>query len=736
MSRVLTQGMHMNSRHRAIEWINRRPASEPLNRRPPADVFGENVFNREMMKHYLAKEVFKALEASIEQRELLDRRLADPVANGIKAWALDRGATHYTHWFQPLTGRAAEKHDSFIEISEGEAMHKFSGTELAQQEPDASAFPSGGLRSTFEARGYTAWDCSSPAFIFETTYGKTLCIPTIFVSYRGEALDFKIPLLKSVRLLEKVSLDLCRLFEEKIDRVIPTLGLEQEYFLVDRTLHDLRPDLLMTGRTLVGAAPARGQQLDDHYFGAIPERVFAFMTELEEEAHKHGIPLKTRHNEVAPGQFECAPAFESINVALDHGLLVMDLIDRIARKHHFVALLHEKPFEGLSGSGKHSNWSLMTNAGKNLLAPGKDPQENLMFLAFFVSVIHAVNDHADLLRSTVASPGNDLRLGDKEAPPVIMSVFIGKFLSKILNDIENPPRKRKHEPEDDLLRLGINEIPELLLDNTDKNRTSPFAFTGNKFEFRAVGASANSSNAMTILNVIVADKILELTEHIEAKLRRGRPLESAVLDLLKDSISSSRGIRFEGDGYSAEWIRTAKSRGLKDIQHTPYALDALLEKKSLDLFEKHHIFSEPEITARYEILLRDYVGKRRIETDVLLEIIQTQIIPIALNYQGKLLDQLSKLAQLGLEQAGDGGQRELVHELGELLRKVNSGVQELKGTRNRVEKRGDSREVAIGYAEQVLPLAERLRKFVDELESMVPDESWPLPKYRELLFLR
>lgn len=688
------------------------------------------------MKHYLAKEVFKALEGSIERRELLDRNLADPVANGIKAWALDRGATHYTHWFQPLTGRTAEKHDSFIDINEGEAIHKFSGSELAQQAPDASSFPSGGLRSTFEARGYTAWDCSSPAFIFETTYGKTLCIPTIFVSYRGEALDFKIPLLKSVRLLEKESLELCQLFEEKIERVIPTLGLEQEYFLVDRTLHDLRPDLLLTGRTLVGAAPARGQQLDDHYFGAIPERVFAFMTELEDEAHKHGIPLKTRHNEVAPGQFECAPAFESINVALDHGLLVMDLIDRIARKHHFVALLHEKPFEGLNGSGKHSNWSLMTKSGKNLLAPGKDPQENLMFLAFFVSVIHAVHDHADLLRSTVASPGNDLRLGGQEAPPAIMSVFIGKFLSKILNDIENPPRKRKHEPEDELLRLGINEIPELLLDNTDRNRTSPFAFTGNKFEFRAVGASANSSNAMTILNVIVADKLKDLKEQIEAKLRRGRPLENAVLDILKESITASRSIRFEGDGYSAEWIRAAKNRGLKEHRHTPFSLDILLEKKSLDLFDKHQIFTESEIRARYEILLRDYVVKRRIEADVLLEIIQTQVIPTALTYQGQLLDQLAILSQLDMNQEGDGGQREIVIELAELLRKINKGVQELSGTRKRVEKRGDSREVAIGYAEQVLPLAENLRNFVDDLESMVPDETWPLPKYRELLFLR
>ncbi len=726
----------MNARQRAIEWIQRRIYPKPLDRRPPADVFGENVFNREMMKHYLEKEVFQALQRTIDRRELLDRSLADPVANGIKAWALDKGATHFTHWFQPLTGRAAEKHDSFLEISDGEAVHKFSGRELAQQEPDASSFPSGGLRSTFEARGYTAWDCSSPAFIFETTYGKTLCIPTIFVSYLGEALDYKIPLLKSVRLLEQAALELCKLFEEDVTRVIPTLGMEQEYFLVDRTLHDLRPDLVMTGRTLLGAAPPRGQQLDDHYFGSIPERVFAFMTELEEEAHRHGIPLKTRHNEVAPGQFECAPAFESINVALDHGLLVMDLIDRIARKHHFVALLHEKPFDGLNGSGKHNNWSLMTNKGKNLLAPGKDPQENLMFLSFFASVIHAVFDHADLLRASVASPGNDLRLGGTEAPPPIMSVFVGRYLSKVLNDIENPPRKRKHEPEDDLLRLGINEIPELLLDNTDRNRTSPFAFTGNKFEFRAVGASANSSNAMTILNVIVADRLLEFCEQVEAKLRRGRPLEYAVLDILKESVTESKAVRFEGDGYSQEWLRTAKSRGLKEYRHTPFALDSMLSEKSIQLFSKHGIFTEAELRARHEVLLRDYVARRRIESDVLVEMIQTQVIPVALKYQGELLQQVKWLAEVNLVKEADGGQRELAIRLGEMLKKTVKSVEELDGARRRVEKRGDSREVAVGYAEQVLPLSEALRRHVDDIESILPDADWPLPKYRELLFLR
>ena len=726
----------MNARQRAIEWIQRRTYPRPLDRRPPADVFGENVFNREMMKHYLEKEVFQALQRTIDRRELLDRSLADPVANGIKAWALDKGATHFTHWFQPLTGRAAEKHDSFLEISDGEALHKFSGRELAQQEPDASSFPSGGLRSTFEARGYTAWDCSSPAFIFETTYGKTLCIPTIFVSYLGEALDYKIPLLKSVRLLEQAALELCKLFEEDVTRVIPTLGMEQEYFLVDRTLHDLRPDLVMTGRTLLGAAPPRGQQLDDHYFGSIPERVFAFMTELEEEAHRHGIPLKTRHNEVAPGQFECAPAFESINVALDHGLLVMDLIDRIARKHHFVALLHEKPFDGLNGSGKHNNWSLMTNKGKNLLAPGRDPQENLMFLSFFASVIHAVFDHADLLRASVSSPGNDLRLGGTEAPPPIMSVFIGRYLTKVLNDIENPPRKRKHEPEDDLLRLGINEIPELLLDNTDRNRTSPFAFTGNKFEFRAVGASANSSNAMTILNVIVADRLMEFCEQVEAKLRRGRPLEYAVLDILKESITESKAVRFEGDGYSQEWLRQAKSRGLKEYRHTPFALDAMLSEKSIQLFSKHGIFTEAELRARHEVLLRDYVARRRIESDVLAEMIQTQVIPAALKYQGELLQQVKWLADLNLAKEADGGQRELAIRLGEMLKKTVKSVEELDGARRRVEKRGDSREVAVGYAEQVLPLSEALRRHVDDIESILPDADWPLPKYRELLFLR
>jgi len=525
----------MNARFRAIEQIQkraRRAAIEPSAR--PSEIFAENVFNPKAMKQYLSKEIFTTLMSCMQKGESLDRNIADAVANAVKSWALDKGATHYTHWFQPLSGYTAEKHESFLELSDDEPIDKFSGEELAQQRPDASSFPGGGIRSTFEARGYTAWDSSSPIFIFETTYGRTLCIPTIFVSYTGKSLDYKLPLLKSMSLLDKAATGICNLFGENVKRVYPTLGLEQEYFLVDRSFFQLRPDLVLTGRTVFGAAPARGQQLDDHYFGSIPERAFAFMNELELECHRLGIPLKTRHNEVAPSQFECAPRYENLNVAIDHSLMMSDLIGRTAKKHNLAALMHEKPFEGVNGSGKHSNWSLSTDTGKNLLAPGSDPQGNLLFLAFFVSVIKAVHTYADLLGGSIVSAGNDLRLGVHEAPPPIMSVFVGNHLRRILNDLDNPPRKRKHEPINELLRLGISEIPELLIDNTDTNRTSPFAFTGNKFEFRAVGASANCSQVLTILNTIVADQLVDFKEKVDAKLRRGRNLNLPVLDILKE----------------------------------------------------------------------------------------------------------------------------------------------------------------------------------------------------------
>lgn len=727
----------MNPRYRALEQIQKRPPIPPIDKsRRPSEMFAENVFNRNMMKHYLSDEVFLALKESIEQGKTLNRNIAGPVANAIKAWAMDKGATHFTHWFQPLTGRTAEKHDSFLEITDGEPIDKFSGDELSQQEPDASSFPSGGLRTTFEARGYTAWDCSSPVFIFETTYGKTLCIPTIFVSYTGQALDYKIPLLRSIRLLDKAATAVCRYFDKSVKRVSPSLGIEQEYFLIDRSLFDLRPDLILTGRTLFGAASARGQQLDDHYFGSIPERAFAFMNELEQECLRHGIPLRTRHNEVAPSQFECAPQFETLNVAVDHDLMIMDLIDRTARKHNLAALLHEKPFAGVNGSGKHNNWSLITDKGKNLLAPGSNPKENLMFLTFFVTVIKAVHDYADLLRASIASPGNDHRLGANEAPPAIISVFVGSQLDKVLNDIENPPRRKKNEKISDLMHLGISEIPQLLIDNTDRNRTSPFAFTGNKFEFRAVGSSMNSSAPMTILNLIVANQLLKFKKRLDSKVNRGRKLEAGILDMIRDYVVSSKSVRFEGDGYSAEWEKVAARRNLRNLRQTPQALDAFLEEKVLRLFAENGVLSREEVKARHEVLVDNYLNKIRIEADLIEEMVQTMIFPPAIRYQGELLRYLEQMKTAGLSPELNKTHENLVVKIGQILNDLSQGLKDLKKSRDHSEGSINKPLTAQGYAEFVVPIFERIRLKADELERLIPDEEWPLPKYREMLFVK
>ncbi|MEZ4826381.1 MAG: glutamine synthetase III [Bacteroidia bacterium] len=727
----------MNPRFRALNQIQTRPPVPPTDQsRRPSEIFAENVFTRAKMKQYLSVEVYRSLKESIDQGQTLNRSIAGPVANAIKSWALDKGATHFTHWFQPLTGRTAEKHDSFLEISDGEPIDKFSGEELSQQEPDASAFPSGGLRTTFEARGYTAWDCSSPVFIFETTYGKTLCIPTIFVSYTGQALDYKIPLLRSIRLLDTAATEVARYFDRKVKRVFPTLGLEQEYFLIDRSFYDLRPDLILTGRTVFGAASARGQQLDDHYFGSIPERVFAFMNELEQECHRHGIPLRTRHNEVAPGQFECTPQFENLNVAVDHGLMIMDFIDRTARKHNLAALLHEKPFAGINGSGKHNNWSLMTDTGKNLLAPGSNPKENLMFLTFFVTVIKAVHEYADILRASIASPGNDLRMGTSEAPPAIMSVFVGSQLTRVLNDIENPPRRKKNENVSELMHLGISEIPELLIDNTDRNRTSPFAFTGNKFEFRAVGASMNNSAPMTILNVIVASQLQDFAQRLTGKMNRGRKQEAAILDIIREYIASSKNIRFEGDGYSPEWEKTAARRNLSNIRHTPQALDAFLDNKVKKLFTGLAVFSAEELQARHEVLVDNYLNKVRIEADIVRELAMTSILPVALDYQGKILQNIQNARAIGMQPAVYLAQEKLAEKLGIHIQGVIKEVDDLNKARELCDKSITTRLIAQAYAERVVPVFSRIREHVDILEGMVPDETWPLPRYREMLFVR
>jgi glutamine synthetase len=725
----------MNARHHALAYLRAQARIEPVIRRRPGEVFGELVFTERMMRNYLSKDVFDALRESIAERRTLPRSLAGPAANAIKAWAMERGATHFTHWFQPLTGRTAEKHDSFLELVEGEAMERFSGDELVQQEPDASSFPSGGLRSTFEARGYTAWDCSSPIFIFENDYGKTLCIPTIFVSYTGQALDFKIPLLRSMAMLDEAATAVAQYFDESVQRVGVSMGAEQEYFLIDLGLFQQRPDLVMTGRTVMGAAPPRGQQLDDHYFGTIPERAFAFMNELEQECHKLGIPLRTRHNEVAPSQFECAPQHEPLNVAVDHGLILMDLIGRVARKHHLAALMHEKPFAGINGSGKHNNWSMITDTGKNLLSPGPTPDENLMFLAFFVCVIRAIHQHAALLWASIASAGNDHRLGAHEAPPAILSVFVGSRLSKVLDDIETPPRRKKNEDVSELMHLGIAEIPELLLDNTDRNRTSPFAFTGNKFEFRAVGALANSSSPMTMLNVMVAEQLQYFRRRVDSKMRRGREQEAALLDMIRELIVESKAIRFEGDGYSEEWLREAQKRRLPHVRHTPEALDAYLSEAAQRLLVDTGILSKPEIGARYEVLLQNYLSQLRIEADVLSEMLLTQVLPTTTRYQQHLMENLQLAQSLDLPASATAGQRQLIERLGERVGTIFTLESRLQQAREQADEARNTRAQAGAYAEQVRPLCDQLRVIADELERLLPDDQWPLPKYREMLFL-
>jgi glutamine synthetase len=726
-----------NPRFTALETIQNRDSVSPINRSArPSEIFGENVFSKDVMKHYLTKEVYKELLASMEHGATIDREIADPVASAIKAWALDKGATHFTHWFQPLTGMAAEKHDSFLEFSDGDPIDKFSGDELAQQEPDASSFPNGGLRSTFEARGYTAWDSSSPVFIFETTYGKTLCIPTIFVSYTGESLDYKIPLLKSMAALDKAAVDVCKYFDKNVNRVVPTLGAEQEYFLVDEAYFNLRPDMILSGRTLVGASPARGQQLDDHYFGAIPERAFAFMNELEYESLKLGIPLKTRHNEVAPSQFECAPRFEEMNVAVDHGQILMDLIDRIARKHKLRALLHEKPFARINGSGKHNNWSMGTDTGKNLLSPGSNPQENLMFLVFFSTVIKAVYEYADVLRASIGSAGNDHRLGANEAPPAIVSVFIGSQLSKVLDEIVTPSRKRKKDQPSAYLKLGISKIPELFLDNTDRNRTSPFAFTGNKFEFRAVGSSANSARPMIVLNTAVAEQLKDFKKRVDAKVKRGRKKEAAMLDVMKDYIKTSKAVRFEGDGYSDDWVAEAEARGLSNLKKTPHAMDAYLSDKAMELFSNNEIFGKEELHARYEVFIENYLNKVKIEADLISELGLTSILPAAINYQSQLLKNIEAADDAGLKKKVVASQIKLAEKVGGYINDIVDLDEDMDKAREKAESLEDISAEAKAYADDVFPYFGKIREAADALEMIIPDELWPLPKYREMLFVK
>lgn len=697
-----------------------------------SDYYGNNVFDKAKMKAYMSKEAFQAIVNAGENGTSIERDIAEHIASAMKTWAMSKGVTHYTHWFQPLTGTTAEKHDSFFEPApDGTPIEKFAADALVQQEPDASSFPNGGIRSTFEARGYTAWDPTSPAFIFRGT----LCIPTVFVSYTGEALDYKAPLLKALAAIDKAAVDVCGFFDKGVTKVNASLGIEQEYFLVDLALFNARPDLMLTGRTLFGHSSAKNQQLEDHYFGSIPERVVAYMQDFEIEALQLGIPLKTRHNEVAPSQFECAPLYEEINLAIDHNQLLMDLMDKVAKRHNFKVLLHEKPYAGVNGSGKHNNWSLITNTGKNLLAPGKTPKNNLMFLTFFVNTIKAVHEHADLLRASIASVHNDHRLGANEAPPAIISIFLGSQLSDLLDELETSKVAKKVK-EENLMWAGIPKIPNILFDNTDRNRTSPFAFTGNKFELRAVGSSANSSSPMTILNTIVADQLVKFKNDVDKLVKKGEKKDLAIVNVLRKYIKESKSIRFEGNGYSEEWAKEAESRGLSNIKTTPKALDALISEKSTKLFQETGVFTSREAHARHEILLEDYYKKIQIEGRVIGELVTNVIIPAAITYQNSLIQNVKGLKDIGLDEETYGAQILIIKEISKHVNFIKDNVYAMIEERKVANKFEDSRDKAIAYDEKVKSYFTPIRYHVDKLEQMIDDNVWPLPKFRELLFIK
>jgi glutamine synthetase len=702
------------------------------------NIFASNVFTPHAQREYLNDQAFKSLNNSIKSGSKIDRKMAEQIANGMKAWAMEKGVTHFSHWFQPLTGGTAEKHDSFFTLKgDGTAIETFDGDALTQQEPDASSFPNGGIRATFEARGYTAWDPTSPAFILETATGKTLCIPTIFISYSGESLDTKTPLLKALDLVNKAALDVCHYFDKNITKVAPTLGWEQEYFVIEESLANARPDILATGRTLYGHTPAKGQQLDDHYFGAIPERVFAFMQDFEQESYKLGIPLRTRHNEVAPSQFECAPIFEEVNIAVDHNSLLMDVMNRVAKRHKLKVLMHEKPFAGVNGSGKHNNWSMATDTGINLLAPGKTPRTNLMFLTFFVNVLKAVHDHADLLRASIASSNNDHRLGANEAPPAIISVFIGKYLSNVLDEVETRVTGNFSEQDEAILKLDIHKnIPELLMDNTDRNRTSPFAFTGNKFEFRAVGSSANCAWPMTILNTIMADTLINFKNEVDALIEKGEKKEIAILQVIRKYIAESKNIRFEGDNYSEAWAAEAAKRGLNNFKDTPRALDIFSAEKTKQLFKNHSIFTDIETEARHEIMLEEYVKKVQIEARLVGYLATNTILPAAIQYQNILIQNVKGLQEIGLDAEASRSQKEIVQVISKHINAISDQVEKMIEARKEANSIESMHARAVAYCDIIKPYFDTIRYHADKLELIVDDRLWTLPKYREMLFLR
>ena len=727
----------MSLRFSALNNLLNAEEPQPVAATKITAIFAENVFTQQVARQFLSDEAYKSLIASVRAGQKIDRSMAAQIANGIRAWAESKGVSHFTHWFQPLTGSTAEKHDSFFTLkSDGTPIEQFEGDSLIQQEPDASSFPSGGLRATFEARGYTAWDPSSPAFIMDIGLGKTLCIPTIFVSYTGESLDYKAPLLKALEALNHAAVDVCNYFDRNVTRVTPTLGWEQEYFVVDEGLFNARPDLVMCGRTVFGHSPAKGQQLEDHYFGSIPERVYAFMRDYENESYKLGIPLRTRHNEVAPAQFECAPIFEEVNLAVDHNTLLMDIMTRVAARHKLRVLLHEKPFAGINGSGKHNNWSMATDTGVNLLAPGKTPKTNLMFLAFFVNTIKAVHDYADLLRAAIASASNDFRLGANEAPPAIISVFIGQYLTRVLEDVKQRVKDKMDETDESMLKIDIHRsIPELLMDNTDRNRTSPFAFTGNKFEFRAVGSSANCANAMTVLNTIMAETLKRFKKDVDSHIEKGEKKEIAIMHVIREYIVASEKILFEGDGYSEEWEKEAERLGLPNVKTTPLALDAMVTEKAKKLFEQNRVYNHLELEARHEIELEKYIKKVQIESRLMAELATSHVLPAAVRYQNILIENVRGLKEIGLPECDQ--RMAALKRISEHINQVSRLIVEMIEARKVCNNIADTREKAIAYCSQVKEAYfDQVRYHVDKLEQLVDDKEWYLPKYRELVFLR
>jgi glutamine synthetase len=719
------------------ETLGRKPVKvEEIGKK--SEIFGTNVFNDKSMRKFLTPDAYKAVKNAVQHGIKIDRKLADYIAMGMKEWALTKGVTHYTHWFQPLTGATAEKHDAFFETSfdGSDPVEKFGGDQLAQQEPDASSFPNGGIRNTFEARGYTAWDPTSPAFI----YGTTLCIPTVFVSYTGEALDYKTPLLRALHAIDEAATEVCKYFDKNVKKVTPTLGWEQEYFLIDTALANSRPDILATGRTLLGHTSAKGQQLEDHYFGSIPTRVLNYMRDLENECMLLGIPVKTRHNEVAPNQFELAPIFEETNLAVDHNSLLMDVMQKVAERHEFRVLFHEKPFKGVNGSGKHNNWSLATDTGINLLSPGKTPMSNLQFLTFFINTIKAVNVYEELLRAAIASASNDHRLGANEAPPAIISVFIGQQLTKVLEELEGVSTgKLSPEEKTDLKLNVVGKIPDVLLDNTDRNRTSPFAFTGNKFEFRAVGSSANCANAMTTLNSIVAKQLKDFKTEVDTLIEKNDlKKDEAIFNVLREYIKQTKAILFEGDGYSDAWEKEAKKRGLSNHKTTPEALKAKVSKKAIALFEELNVMNHVEVEARYEIELEEYTKKIQIEGRVLGDIARNHVVPTAIRYQNILIENVRGLKEIfgkDFEKIARE-QISLIKEISEHIEGINSKVGQMTEERKKANNLTDAEKMAAAYCNKVKPFFEEIRYHSDKLELLVDDEIWTLTKYRELLFTK